>query len=342
MTKSPQDEQRFRELRGIRSVFLLIILTFAAVYFNRRGFFPPHGNPLVYALAMSWLISIVLALPASAFFRMHPKLFALAPWEKDGKVYDRTGIRAFRWVVIHSPLGWINPSLYLTSSRADCDRLLREINGGEGVHWITCLLSIILALSCLVGGHAVYGYILLLIRIPFDVYPIMLQRRNRGRLRRVLSRPPRASRVTARNVPVNQCSRPSGWQGRLNLSRMNTSHSKLSDWGLGHVSIHSHDTILDVGCGGGRTISKLAAIATQGKVVGIDYSKTSVEKSIKTNVQWIDAGRVEIRQCSVSELPFPAEIFDLVTAFETHFWWPDIPNDLREIIRVISPAAASS
>ena len=143
--------------------------------------------------------------------------------------------------------------------------------------------------------------------------------------------------MTARNVPINQCSQPSGWLGRLNLWRMNKSHSKLTDWGLGHVSIQSHDIILDIGCGGGRTVSKLAAIATQGRVVGVDYSETSVEKSSKTNVKWIDTGRVEIRQGAVSQLPFPDNIFDLITAIETHFWWPDLPNDLREVFRVIKP-----
>ncbi len=143
--------------------------------------------------------------------------------------------------------------------------------------------------------------------------------------------------MPARNVPINQCSQPSGLLGRLNLWRMNKSHSKLTDWGLGHVSIQSHDTILDIGCGGGRTISKLAASATQGKVVGVDYSETSVEQSSKLNAKWIDAGRVEIRQGAVSQLPFPDNIFDLVTAVETHFWWPDLPNDLREVFRVIKP-----
>ena len=143
--------------------------------------------------------------------------------------------------------------------------------------------------------------------------------------------------MTARNVPINQCSQPAGWLGRLNLWRMNISHSRLTDWGLGHVAIQPHDTILDIGCGGGRTVSKLAGIATQGRVVGVDYSETSVEKSSKTNVKWIDTGRVEIRQGAVSQLPFPDNSFDLITAVETHFWWPDLPNDLREVFRVIRP-----
>ena len=30
-------------------------------------------------------------------------------------------------------------------------------------------------------------------------------------------------------------------------------------------------------------------------------------------------------------------MFDLVTAVETHFWWPDLPGDIREVFRVLKP-----
>jgi ubiquinone/menaquinone biosynthesis C-methylase UbiE len=121
---------------------------------------------------------------------------------------------------------------------------------------------------------------------------------------------------------------------------MNSRHSKVTDWGLSHISIETHDTVLDVGCGGGRTVSKLAAIATQGKVYGVDYSKESVAVANRTNRQWIDMARVEIRDGSVSQLPFSEDVFDLVTAVETHFWWPDLPMDMREVLRVLKPGGA--
>jgi SAM-dependent methyltransferase len=118
---------------------------------------------------------------------------------------------------------------------------------------------------------------------------------------------------------------------------MNARHSKVTDWGLSHVSIEKHDIILDVGCGGGRTVSKLAVLATQGKVYGVDYSKESVAASNRTNQPWINMARVEIKEASVSQLPFSESMFDLVTAVETHFWWPDLPADMREILRVLKP-----
>jgi ubiquinone/menaquinone biosynthesis C-methylase UbiE len=143
--------------------------------------------------------------------------------------------------------------------------------------------------------------------------------------------------VTNTRQRVLQCQKPTGWLGRFVLWNMNSRHSKVTDWGLAHVSVEKHDTILDVGCGGGKTICKLAAAAADGKVYGIDYSDESVAASKRTNARWIDMGRVEILHGSVSQLPFPSAMFDLVTAVETHFWWPNLPGDMREIFRVLKP-----
>jgi ubiquinone/menaquinone biosynthesis C-methylase UbiE len=146
--------------------------------------------------------------------------------------------------------------------------------------------------------------------------------------------------VTRKNTLLDQCRKPTGWRGRFILWKMNRGHSNMTDWGLSHVSIGKSDTILDIGCGGGRTVSKLAAIAAEGHVCGIDYSPDSVAASQKTNAQGIAAGRVEIQQGSVSKLPFPDGMFDLVTAVETHFFWPDLPSDMREVFRVLKPGGS--
>lgn len=125
--------------------------------------------------------------------------------------------------------------------------------------------------------------------------------------------------------------------GRFTLWRMNLSHSRLTDWGLSHIAISKDATILDIGCGGGRTVTKLAAAACDGKAYGIDYSEASVAASKRTNTSAIKHGRVEIRQASVSDLPFPDGTFDLATAVETHFFWPNLPADTIEIRRVLKP-----
>jgi SAM-dependent methyltransferase len=138
-------------------------------------------------------------------------------------------------------------------------------------------------------------------------------------------------------VLVDQCRKPKWWLGRLLVWNMNMRHSLLTDWGLTHVPIEKHFTILDIGCGGGRTVAKLASVAADGKVHGIDHSAASVATARITNAQSITAGHVKIQQASVSHLPFPSDSFDVVTAVETHYYWPNLGADLREILRVLKP-----
>ena len=139
---------------------------------------------------------------------------------------------------------------------------------------------------------------------------------------------------------LNQFRKPTGWFGRMNLSNMNRRHSRLTDWGLSHVAVEPHATVLDVGCGGGRTLYKLAALASAGRAYGVDYSDASVASASRTNKRGIRTGRVEVRRASVSELPFAPDTFNLVTAVETHFYWPDLPADMREVLRVLKPGGA--
>jgi ubiquinone/menaquinone biosynthesis C-methylase UbiE len=141
---------------------------------------------------------------------------------------------------------------------------------------------------------------------------------------------------TATNL-LDQCRNPKGWLGRFLLWTMNVRHSKVADWGLQHVSVGKRDTILDVGCGGGNAIRKLAAMATEGRVYGIDHSEGCVVVARKHNKREVATGRVDIRQASVSHLPFPDNMFDLCTAVETHFFWPDLCADMREVLRILKP-----
>ena len=133
---------------------------------------------------------------------------------------------------------------------------------------------------------------------------------------------------------LSQCKKPSGRFGRFLVRGMNFGHSGLTRWGLGFIEI-AHDTdVLDIGCGGGRTVERLAGIATDGKVVGIDYSPDAVAVARKKNRALINEGRVEILQEAVSSMRFGDGAFDLVTAFESHYFWPDFRNDLKEVHRV--------
>ncbi len=143
--------------------------------------------------------------------------------------------------------------------------------------------------------------------------------------------------IGAAYVLLRQCRRPMGWIGRGVARAMNLGHARLTGWGLRHVRIEPDWHVLDIGCGGGQTIRSLAAMVTAGRVDGVDHAPASVAVAREKNADLIASGRVAVQHASVSRLPFPNGSIDLITAVETHYYWPDLPRDLREALRVLKP-----
>ena len=131
--------------------------------------------------------------------------------------------------------------------------------------------------------------------------------------------------------------KPVGFGGKIMVAMMNTGHSAMADWGFEHITIPTNAMVLDAGCGGGANIKKLLEKCPKGQVKGIDYSEVSVEKSRKVNFKAIKEGRCEVLQASVAQLPFAEDTFDLVTAFETIYFWPGLVDCFREVYRVTKP-----
>ena len=136
---------------------------------------------------------------------------------------------------------------------------------------------------------------------------------------------------------MDQYRYPMGRQGRLIAESMNREHKPLTTWGLAHVTIEPYSVILDVGCGGGRTVGRLARRAPQGKVYGIDYSLDMVKYSRELNRKLIAKNRAEIIEGSVEQLSFSDGFFNMVTAIETYYFWSNFHAASTEIQRVLKP-----
>ncbi len=131
--------------------------------------------------------------------------------------------------------------------------------------------------------------------------------------------------------------RPAGLGGRIMVSMMNIGHHGLARWGMQFLHISADARVLDCGCGGGANIKALLKKCPQGVVKGIDYSAVSVDKAKKVNNAAISEGRCTVLQGSVADMIFADGWFDAVTAFETVYFWPDLPRCFREVCRVLKP-----
>ncbi|WP_167148908.1 class I SAM-dependent methyltransferase [Actinomyces sp. ZJ308] len=142
---------------------------------------------------------------------------------------------------------------------------------------------------------------------------------------------------TSPAVPTeSQFSRPSSLTGLVLLRSMNIGHARLHRWGLQAAGIQPRDKVLDVGCGGGRALARILK-STRREVAGVDHSPEAVETSRRVNRGAVASGRLRVLEASVENLPFRDGFFDVVTAFETTYFWPDLQAGLIEIRRVLSP-----
>ena len=120
--------------------------------------------------------------------------------------------------------------------------------------------------------------------------------------------------------------KPVGFGGKIMVAMMNMGHSPVARWGLRFLELTPDAKVLDCGCGGGANIKRLLKKCPQGIVKGIDYSPVSVEKSKKVNEAAIAEDRCAVLHGSVADMEFADERFDAVTAFETVYFWPDLPQ----------------
>lgn len=134
---------------------------------------------------------------------------------------------------------------------------------------------------------------------------------------------------------VSQTRKPEGFLGKMMLKSMNSGHAVMADWGLSHLPSVSPSLVADLGCGAGRNAGELLRRYPQAAVTAVDYSELSVAKAMEYNRAMIAAGRCTVRQGDVSALDLPADSFDLVTAFETVYFWPGLEKCFAQVHNVL-------
>ncbi|MFZ5876440.1 MAG: class I SAM-dependent methyltransferase [Nitrospirota bacterium] len=128
---------------------------------------------------------------------------------------------------------------------------------------------------------------------------------------------------------------PNGPFGLLLARIMAAETSRENMAALRLMNLQPTDTVLEIGCGHGRTIAQAAAKTPQGLVAGLDLSETMVQMAIRHNRRVIKEGRVEIKHGNSSSIPYPDSYFDKVFSVHTLYFWSNPIDDLREIQRVM-------
>ncbi len=132
-----------------------------------------------------------------------------------------------------------------------------------------------------------------------------------------------------------QSRKPQGEEGKEIIEKMNKNHYEVTGWGLQMLILEDHSQVIDLGCGGGKTVQRLAIHTPEGKVFGLDYSEDCVEWANELNHQAVEEGKVVIIRGEVENTPFEDKNFDAATAVETVYFWPDVIKAFKEVHRIL-------
>ncbi len=135
---------------------------------------------------------------------------------------------------------------------------------------------------------------------------------------------------------AQQFRQPSGVFGRIAgfLFRINV---EGVEWTIQQLDVQSADHVLEIGFGPGHGIRRVAQLAGQGRIAGVDFSGVMLEQATKRNAQAILAGRVDLCLGDAAKLPYPDGSFDKVFGTNVVYFWNDPVATVRELRRVTKP-----
>lgn len=136
---------------------------------------------------------------------------------------------------------------------------------------------------------------------------------------------------------ARQSAHPRGLFGRIVGRVMALDTAAANQCVLDAVDLKPGDRALDLGCGHGRTLGKVAARIEHGRAMGVDPSEVMCRLATRHNRKAIASGHVSVERASAADIPALDASFDKAFSVHTIYFWPDLEAGLRELRRVVRP-----
>ena len=139
------------------------------------------------------------------------------------------------------------------------------------------------------------------------------------------------------NYISSQFGNPRGILGRFFGLLMAQTNQAKDDWTIKMLNVEPEDHILEIGFGSGVAIQKMSLITKCGFIAGIDRSEVMLNQASNRNRQTIERGLVELKHGKVAHLPYGDKTFDKAMSSNSHFFWINPVESLKEVRRVLKP-----
>lgn len=136
---------------------------------------------------------------------------------------------------------------------------------------------------------------------------------------------------------ADQLRMPHGPLAAATAQLLNHRNRPLIERSIDALDVHPDHRVLDIGFGGGVSLSLLLGQVTSGEVRGVDPSWDMVRRA-RTMLRWsVATGRLAVDVAAVDALPFDDGAFDRLLSVQTVYFWADTAAGLAEIDRVTTP-----
>ena len=103
------------------------------------------------------------------------------------------------------------------------------------------------------------------------------------------------------------------------------------------MSVQTDDRIIEIGCGTGKLIYKMAQEMDKGLIEGIDFSSAMVSVAKKRNKNSIAKGTVKILEGDFDNMPYEKEKYSKACSVNTLYFWPSPAHTAKKIADILKP-----
>jgi SAM-dependent methyltransferase len=138
---------------------------------------------------------------------------------------------------------------------------------------------------------------------------------------------------------AEQLGRPEGLRGRLVGRSLNRVNRSVVVAAVEATALQPGQAGADLGFGGGLGLrTMLGRVGPTGHVTGVEISSTMLDRARRAHRSEIAAGRLDVQQGSLAELPLGDASIDGLITVNTLYFVDDLGPVYRELARVVRPS----
>ena len=139
-------------------------------------------------------------------------------------------------------------------------------------------------------------------------------------------------------VLSRQLSGPSGLLGGYVARMLNKGNAVVIAAAVEALGLSGSERVADIGFGGGLGLDLLLeAVGDDGRVYGVEPSHDMLDRARRLHGDDLEAGRLELDEATMDQLPFPDEALDGWISLNTIYFIDDLAPAFAELHRVLAP-----